>query len=59
MVEISKAYKKKPRQVAPKGRRVQVSPEQKRAYEEEIRLREERERTYTRYLPGPDNKPGR
>ncbi len=59
MAESTNQFKKKPRQAAPKGRRVSISPEAKQAYEEQIRARDERERTYTRHLPGPDNKAGR
>lgn len=59
MVESSKQFLKKPRQAAPKGKRVAVSAEAKQAYEDQIRARDERERTYTRHLPGPDNKAGR
>jgi hypothetical protein len=59
MVETSSQFKKKPRRVADKGKRVAISPEAKLAYEAEIRAREEREQTYLRHLPGPDNKPNR
>lgn len=52
-------FKKQPRQATPKGKRVAISPEAKLAYEEQIRARDERERTYTRFLPGPDNKANR
>ena len=59
MVETSSQFKKRPRQAAPKGKRVPISAEARAAYEEQIRARDERERTYTRHLPGPDNKPDR
>lgn len=59
MAEITSQFKKKPRQAAPKGKRVAISPEARQAYEEQIRARDERDRTYTRHLPGPDNKPNR
>ena len=59
MFETSKQFLKKPRRASDKARRVMVSPEAKLAYEEEMRAREERERNYTRHLPGPDNKAGR
>lgn len=59
MVETPNQFKKKPRQAAPKGKRVAISPEARQAYEDIIRARDERERTYTRHLPGPDNKPNR
>ena len=59
MAETDNRYKKKPRRVADKGRRVAISPVAKLAYEAEIRAREERETTYLRHLPGPDNKPNR
>ena len=59
MNETNSQFKKKPRQAAPKGKRVAVTAEAKLAYEEQMRARDERERTYTRHLPGPDNKPNR
>ena len=39
--------------------RADQSPEAKQAYEDQIRARDERERTYSRHRPGPDNKAGR
>ena len=57
--DIANQFKKKPRQAAPKGKRVYISPEAKAAYEEQMRARDERERTYLRHLPGPDNKANR
>ena len=59
MSETTNQFKKKPRRVGDKGRRVTVSAEAKAAYEAEIKAREERETTYLRHLPGPDNKPNR
>jgi hypothetical protein len=59
MVEMSNQFKKQPRRASDKGKRVAISPEAKLAYEAEIRAREERERSYLRHLPGPDNKPNR
>ncbi|MDB5592472.1 hypothetical protein [Enterovirga sp.] len=59
MAETTNQFTKKPRQVAPKGKRVTISAEARAAYEEQMRARDERERTYTRHLPGPDNKPNR
>ena len=51
MSGTSDKFKKKPRQKTPAGKRVPVSAEAKEAYEELIRAREERERTYERHLP--------
>lgn len=59
MTDTSNQFKKKPRRVGDKGRRVSISPEAKAAYEAEIKARQEREQTYLRHLPGPDNKPNR
>jgi hypothetical protein len=59
MVETAGQFKKKPRRASDKGRRVAISDEAKRAYEAEIKAREEREQSYLRHLPGPDNKPNR
>jgi hypothetical protein len=59
MVETDNQFKKKPRRVGDKGRRVSISPEAKLAYEAEIKAREDREQNYLRHLPGPDNKPNR
>lgn len=59
MVEIGSQYKKKPRRVSDKGKRVAISPEAKAAYEAEIKAREERQENYLRHLPGQDNKPNR
>lgn len=59
MADTPNQFKKKPRQATPKGKRIAVSADVKAAYEEQMKARDERERTYTRFLPGPDNKPNR
>lgn len=59
MTDTPNQFKKKPRRVGDKGRRVSISPEAKAAYETEIKAREERQETYLRHLPGQDNKPNR
>lgn len=59
VVDTSNQFKKQPRRASDKGKRVAISPEARQAYEDKIRALEERERTYTRHLPGPDNKPNR
>jgi hypothetical protein len=51
MSGTSDQFKKKPRQKTPPGKRVAMSAEAKQAYEELIRARDERERTYERHLP--------
>lgn len=51
MVEIGSKFTKQPRRKADKGKRVALSDEAKRAYEEQIRSRTAREETYLRHLP--------
>lgn len=58
-IESSTQFKKQPKRASSKGKSVAVSDEARQAYEEEIRRRDERERTYLRHLPSPDNKPNR
>ena len=45
----------KPRQRTAPAKRIVLSPEDKKAYEELAQSREERDRNYTRHLPA-DNK---
>lgn len=59
MDDTTNQFKRKPRQVAPKGKRIAVSDEAKQAYEALIKARDVRDETYTRHLPSPDNKAGR
>lgn len=58
-VESSTQFKKQPKRASSKGKSVAVSDEARQAYEEQIRQRDERERTYLRHLPHADNKPNR
>lgn len=58
-IESSAQFKKQPKRVSSKGKSVAVSEEARLAYEEQIRQRDERERTYLRHLPSADNKPNR
>lgn len=58
-IESSAQFKKQPKRASSKGKSVAVSDEARLAYEEQIRLRDERERTYLRHLPHADNKPNR
>lgn len=58
-IESSTQFKKQPKRASSKGKSVAVSEEARLAYEEQIRQRDERERTYLRHLPSADNKPNR
>lgn len=58
-IESSTQFKKQPKRASSKGKSVAVSDEARQAYEEQIRQRDERERTYLRHLPSADNKPNR
>ena len=49
-------FTKAPKRKREVGRRVQVSPEAKAAYEAEIKARAEREETYLRHLSDRDVK---
>lgn len=55
MVEISKQFTKAPRRKKEKAKQVAISPEARKAYEDEIKLRTERE-TYLRTLGDRDSK---
>lgn len=46
----SNQFKKAPRRKNEPGKRVPVSPEARKAYEDEIKARTERETTYLRHL---------
>lgn len=52
-------FKKAPRRKKEPAKRVAVSADAKQAYEQIMRDRDERERTYLRHLPHADNKPNR
>jgi len=54
--ENERFLKQKPRKKAAPGKRVSLSEDAKRAYEEMIQKRDERERDYARHL-AQDNKP--
>jgi hypothetical protein len=59
VTEAPDQFKRKPRRASSKGKSVAMSAEAKQAYEELMRARDERERTYLRHLPHADNKAGR
>lgn len=54
MVDTPDQFKRKPRQKKAPGKRVTISPEAKQAYEDLLRDRDERERTYAQFLPSSD-----
>lgn len=51
MADNSETFQRPPKRKAARGKHVSMSPEAKRAYEEMMKEREERDRTYTRHLP--------
>ncbi|MDB5558457.1 MAG: hypothetical protein JWQ36_1391 [Enterovirga sp.] len=56
MVETGQKFTKQPRRKSDKGRRVVLSPEARQAYEDQIKVRTEREESYLRHLPVKDPK---
>ena len=56
---MSEPFKRAPRRKREPAKRVPVSADAKLAYEQTMRERDERERTYLRHLPHPDNKANR
>ncbi len=51
MSEPPDLFKRNPKRKPARGKHVSMSPEAKRAYEELMRERDERDKAYTRHLP--------
>ncbi|MCX5580121.1 hypothetical protein [Kaistia terrae] len=51
MTETNDRFKKAPRKQASPGKRVSLSAEARQAYEDLVRTRDERDRTYGQHLP--------
>lgn len=51
MPETNDRFKKAPRKPASPGKRVSLSAEARQAYEDLVRTRDERDRTYGQHLP--------
>lgn len=56
MVETSGQFKKAPRRKKEPAKSVRISPEMRKAYEDEIQARAERERSYLQHLQIRDPK---
>jgi hypothetical protein len=54
MSESPDQFRRAPKRKPARAKHVTMSPEAKRAYEELMKERDEREKTYTRHLP-PDS----
>ena len=54
MAEPPDTFKRAPKRKAVRGKHVSMSPEAKKAYEQLMKERDEREKTYSRHLP-PDS----
>jgi hypothetical protein len=51
MTDESERYKKAPRRKSAPAKKVALSAEARRAYEEMMRTRDERDRSYAQFLP--------
>jgi hypothetical protein len=55
MTDGADRFKKQPRRKGDRGRSISVTPEMRKAYEDEIKAKAERE-AYERHLPNRDRK---